>query len=182
MIATFALVAGGLLALFLIYVATRNGRFRYERSGLIQAPPEKIFPYISNLKLGSQWSPYERKDPKMKKSFSGPEDQPGGRMDFDGNKDVGSGSIQILKVIPNERVELRLQMLRPFKADNLVEYTLKTEMNGTRFTWAMSGEGGFFGKLIVVMIDCEKMVADEFSRGIENLKELIEKDRPNEPV
>ena len=165
-----------LAVVFFIYVATRDGKFRYERSGVIKATPETIFPYISNLKLGGQWSPYEKKDPNMKKVFSGPEDQPGGKMEFEGNKDVGSGSIQLLKVIPNQRVDLHLQMIKPFKADNLVEYTLTPEAEGsTRFTWTMSGDGGFMGKLVVVMIDCEKMVADEFTRGIENLKNLIEK-------
>jgi uncharacterized protein YndB with AHSA1/START domain len=165
-----------LASLFFIFVATRDGKFRYERSGVINAPPETIFPYISNLKLGSQWSPYEKKDPNMKKSFSGPEDQPGGKMEFDGNRDTGSGSIEILKIVPNQQVDLQLKMIKPFKADNLVEYRLTPEAaGGTRFTWTMSGNGGFMGKLVVVMIDCEKMVADEFTRGIENLKTLIEK-------
>lgn len=174
MIATFVLVAGGLLALFLLYVATRKGDFRYERSGLIQAPPEKIFPYLSNLKKGVLWSPYERKDPQLKKSFHGPEDQPGGRMDFSGHRDVGSGQIRILNIKPNEGVDLHLSMVKPIKAEHLIEYRLSPEAGGTRMTWITSGRGGFFGKLMVVMIDCEKMVGDDMSQGIENLKALIE--------
>ncbi|MFN7729936.1 MAG: SRPBCC family protein [Bdellovibrio sp.] len=165
-----------LTILFFVFVATRNGKFRYERSGVINAAPEAIFPYISNLKLGGQWSPSEIKDPNMKKVFSGPADQAGGKMAFEGNRDAGSGSVEILKVVKNQRVDLSLKMIKPFKADNLVEYTLMpVASGGTRLTWTMSGEGGFMGKLVVVMIDWEKVVGDEFVRGIENLKVLIEK-------
>lgn len=159
---------------FIVYVATRDGRFRYERSGVILASPEKIYPYLSHLKLGAQWSPYERKDPKLKTKIIGPEDQVGGVMEFDGNRDVGSGKIEILRLVPNREVDLRLIMVKPFPADNLVEYRLTAESSGTRFTWTMSGNAGFFGKLAVVMIDCEKMVGDQFLEGIENLKLIVE--------
>jgi len=166
------------LVLFLGYVSTRTSLFRYERSGVIQASPETIFPYISNFRLGEHWSPYEKKDPAMKKTFIGPDAQVGSVMEFDGNAAAGSGKIELLMLVPNERVQMKLFMTKPITAENLVEYTLTPEAGGgTRFTWTMSGDGGFMGKLVATLIDCEKLVADDFTVGINNLKELIEKQK-----
>jgi hypothetical protein len=125
--------------------------------------------------MGSLWSPYEKVDPNMKKTFSGTDGQVGAVMEFEGNKDAGSGKLEILKIVPNELVEIKLTMLKPFFAENIVQYKLTPENGGTRFSWSMSGDGGFMGKLISVFIDCEKMVGGQFSSGIENLKTLIER-------
>jgi uncharacterized protein YndB with AHSA1/START domain len=175
----YLLIALAGLGLFLGYVSTRNSEFRYERSGLIQAPPAQIFPYLSNFKKGSEWSPYDRRDPNTKRNFKGTEGEVGSVMEFDGNSDAGTGSLEILKVIPNQQVEVKLVMTRPIPASNLITYTLTPEGDQTRFSWAMSGDGGFMGKLMGVFIDCEKMVAGDFEVGIKTLKDLIEKQPPS---
>jgi hypothetical protein len=162
------------LTLFLGFVSTRDGKFRYEKSGVIQASADKIFPYISNFKMGGLWSPYEKIDPNMKKTFKGPDAQVGSIMEFEGNSDAGSGSLEILKIVPNELVEIKLTMTKPFSAENIIQYQLASEGSGTRFTWSMSGDGGFMGKLISVFINCEKMVTAQFSTGIANLKTVVE--------
>ncbi|OFZ28811.1 MAG: hypothetical protein A2622_04045 [Bdellovibrionales bacterium RIFCSPHIGHO2_01_FULL_40_29] len=162
------------IALFFGFVATRQGKFNYERSGLIEAPADKIFPYISQFSMGGQWSPYEKIDPNMKKTFSGADGQPGSMMVFEGNSQAGSGQLELIKLIPNELVEIKLTMTKPIRAENLVIYKLTPEGNGTRFSWSMSGDGGFFGKLLNVFIDCENMVAGSFTEGIANLKTLVE--------
>lgn len=173
----FKFVALGVLAvlvLFCIFITTREGKFRYERSDVIKAPPEKIFPYLIDFKKGGEWSPYEKIDPNMKKTFSGPEMQVGSIMEFEGNRDAGSGKLEILKIVPNELVEIRLTMIKPFEGVNIVEYKLTPEADGTRFSWVMSGDGGFVSKLLNFFVDCEKMVADQFTVGINNLKAIIE--------
>ena len=166
----FVVVVG----LFLVYVSTRDSKFHYERSGLIGASAEQIFPYVSNFKLGGQWSPYEKKDLNMKKTFSGVDGAVGSVMEFEGNSDVGSGKLELLKVVPNELVQIQLTMLKPFHGENLVEYKMTPEAGGTRFTWSMSGDGGFLTKLMTLLIDCEKMVAGDFEVGIANLKSVVE--------
>lgn len=162
------------LILFLGFVSTRESKFHYERSGLINAPAEKIFPYLSTFKLGSEWSPYEKIDPNMKKNIVGTDGQVGTVMNFDGNSEAGSGSLEFLKIVPNDSVQIKLVMTKPLPADNLIEYKLTPEGSGTRFTWSMSGDGGFVGKLMTLLIDCEKMVGDQFNQGIANLKTLVE--------
>ncbi len=163
-----------IILIFLGYVSTREGKFRYEYSEVIHAPADKVFEMMSDFKKGSLWSPFERVDPTMKKTYLGTDGQVGSVLEFDGNKEAGSGKLEMLKLVPNEAVDIRLIMTKPFKADNLIEYRLKPEGDGTRFTWSLSGDGGFPNKLITLFIDCEKMVVDQFKKGIANLKPLVE--------
>lgn len=174
MLVKILIAVGILLVVFLGFVSTREGKFDYKVSDTIQAPAEKIFPYLSDLKLGGQWSPYERMDPNMKKEFQGPSNQVGGKMIFDGNKDAGSGSLEILQIVPNEYVQLKLIMTKPFHAENIIQYRLIPQADVTTFTWSMSGDGGFMGKLINIFIDCEKMIQGQFRQGIANLKTVVE--------
>lgn len=171
------LIVFAVLALFLGYVATREGKFHYERSGFINASPATVHPYISQLKLGNEWSPFMKKDPNVKTTYSGTDGTVGAAMEFDGSNEVGAGRIEILSISP-ETVELRLTMTKPIVAENKVIYKLMAVEQGTVFTWAMEGDGGFIGKLMSVFIDCEKMIGDEFSAGISNLKTIIEQKNP----
>jgi hypothetical protein len=47
-----ALVA--IVAVFLIYASTKESQFRYERSGVINASADQIYPYISDLHKGNE--------------------------------------------------------------------------------------------------------------------------------
>jgi hypothetical protein len=170
----FVVVLVVLLIAFLGYVSTRPGQFHYERNGVINASADKIFPYLSSFKEGAAWSPYEKKDLQMKKIFTGTDGQVGATMAFEGNKEVGSGKLEMLKIVPNEVVEIRLTMLEPVRGESLVQYKLTPVDGGTQFSYSMSGESGFLGKLMSTVIDCEKMVGDDFSIGIANLKTLVE--------
>jgi|GEM_PF-347179 DNA gyrase inhibitor len=174
MLKIVGIVVAVLIIAFIGYVLTRSPHFRYERSTVFKAPPEKIFPYLSQFKLGSEWSPFEKVDPNMKKEIIGTDGTVGAKMNWEGNKDAGSGQLEFLKIQPNEFVEMRLQMIKPFPAENLVRYELKKEGDGTKFTWIMSGENGFFGKLMTVMIDCEAMIGGQFEKGFENLKPIVD--------
>ena len=163
-----------LILLILGIASTKESKFQYERSGIIHASKEKIFPYLSQFKLGSLWSPYEKVDLKMSKKYSEKDGIVGSTMEFSGNSDVGTGKLEILKLIPNEFVEIKLTMTKPFNAENIIQYKLTTAPEGTIFNWSMSGDGGFLGKVITIFINCEKMVGDQFNSGITNLKQIIE--------
>ncbi len=114
----------------------------------------------------------------MKKTFNGNGHTPGSTYKFEGNSQVGSGELALLSATPSENVKIKLTMLTPFKAENEIEYRLVPEADGTRFHWIMSGDGGFLGKLVTTLIDCEKLATADWDRGIENLKRLVEKPAP----
>ena len=73
MLAYILLAVVVLVAAVLIYAATRPDVFRVERTASIKAPPEKLFAMINDYRNWPSWSPYERLDPAMQRTLSGPE-------------------------------------------------------------------------------------------------------------
>lgn len=170
------LVLLGILAIVIVFVgfiATRPAHFSFTESTLIKATPEKIYPYISQLKLGGQWLPYEKRDPSQKQAFSGNDGAPGSKMVFDG-KQSGTGSVEILSLVPNQEVKIQLLMNRPMKADNLITYKLEPVGAETRFTWSMEGENGYLGKLFSFIMSCTGMMTKDMNEGFDNLRKIVE--------
>ncbi|WP_413558958.1 SRPBCC family protein [Bdellovibrio sp. HCB209] len=171
-----------LVVVFLGYVATRPSAFRYENSTVINAPADKIFPYLSNFKLGGQWNPFEQADPNMKKTFTGEDGKVGSVFEFEGNSDAGSGKLEMLQVIPNEFAQMKLTMTKPIAGEQMIDYRLTPEGQGTRFTWTMHGDGGFISKLMTVLIDCQKMFSNMMGKGFDSLKKVVETPEGSAPV
>ena len=120
-LAIIAVVIAGIL----IFAATKPDVFRVQRSATIAAPADKIFPHLLDFQRWPSWSPYEKKDPDMKRTFSGPATGPGAIYEWDGDKNVGMGRIEITEAMPNARLAFNLDMLKPFEAHNKGEFTLQ---------------------------------------------------------
>ena len=135
---------------------------------------EKVFPLIDDLRRHLEWSPFE-KDPQMKRKLSGAEVGKGSVYEWNGNRQVGAGRIEITDSKPNERVAMKLDMYKPFQAHNLVEFTLSPHSGGTNVTWAMEGPQPFMAKLVGIFMDCDKMVGKEFETGLAKLKDITER-------
>ncbi len=87
-----------LLAAILLFAATKPDTFRIQRSLVIQAPPEKIFPLINDLHNWPQWAPQDREDSTMKRTFSGAESGVGAMSDWSGTGQTGAGHMAITAV------------------------------------------------------------------------------------
>ena len=108
----------------LVYAATRPDVFQVRRTATIQAPPEKIFPLINDFKSWTAWSPYEKKDPAMKRTYGATTAGKGATYAWDGDKNVGSGSMEIMDAPAPSRVTIKLDFKRPFEAHNVADFTL----------------------------------------------------------
>lgn len=166
-----AVVVAGVL----LFAANKPDSFRVERRASIQATPEKIFSLINDLRAFNTWNPFEKKDPNLKGRYSGPSSGRGAAYAFDGNKDVGKGSIEIMESSPPSKVTMRLAMVEPFEVQNTVEFTLVPNGGTTHVTWAMQGPAPFIAKVIHVFIDMDKMVGRDFEAGLANLKTIAER-------
>jgi uncharacterized protein YndB with AHSA1/START domain len=179
MIKTIALIVVGLLAVViavvLILALTKPDTFRVERTTSIKAPPEKIFPLLNDFQSWSAWSPYEKKDPAMKRTFSGPPSGKGAIYEWDGDKSVGQGRMEIMRSTPPSNVTLDLDFVKPFEAHNTVVFTLAPQGDSTTVTWAMQGPANFISKVMQVFINMDKMVGTDFEAGLANLKALAGK-------
>jgi len=175
MIKAIAIIVVVLLAGVLIFAATKPDTFRVQRAISIKAPPEKIFPFLNDLHHFGAWSPYEKKDPAMKRIFSGPASGKGAVYEWDGDKNVGKGRMEISDTAPPSNVTIKLDFVKPFEAHNIVVFTLEPKGDSTGVTWAMQGPVPYVAKIVHVFLDMDSMVGKDFESGLANLKAISEK-------
>ncbi len=169
-----AVIAVAVIAL-LIYASTRPDSFRVQRSITIRAPAERIFPEVNDLRVQQSWSPWEAKDPAMKRSYSGEQSGKGAKYEWQGNKQVGEGRMEIVESTPPTKVLMKLDFIKPFPANNMAEFTLEPKGDTTVVTWAIYGPSPFMSKLMGVFMNIDTMIGKEFDTGLANLKARMEK-------
>jgi hypothetical protein len=162
------------LAGVLIFAATKPDVFRVTRSASIKAPPEKIQAQLADFHGWQAWSPWEKMDPAMKRSFGGAEKGKGATYAWEGNDKVGQGRMEITESTP-QKVALDLDFVKPFGAHNQVSFTLAPRDEATEVTWSMVGPVPYFAKIIHVFVDMDRMVGSQFESGLANLKAVTEK-------
>ena len=159
----------------LVFAATKPDTFRLQRSASINAPPDKIFPIISDFRNWGLWSPWEKMDPELKRTYSGAPSGKGAVYAWEGNSKVGQGRMEITEASPSSKVMLNLDFVRPFEAHNVVEFTLEPAGSTTNVTWTMRGEQPYIAKVISVVVDMDKMVGKDFEKGLADLKAAAER-------
>ena len=169
-----ALIVVGLAAL-LAFAATRPDRFRVERTMTIKAPREEIFALIDDFHRWGSWSPWAHKDPTMKMTYGGAPSGTGAVFEWDGNRSVGKGRMEIAQASPPSAVTIKLDFAMPFEANNIAEFTLAATGGGTDVTWAMHGPSPFVAKVMGLFVSMDRMVGKDFEAGLANLKAVAEK-------
>ena len=149
--------------------------FVVERTEMIEAKPEKVFPHVGNLKKWNEWSPWAKLDPDMETTYEGEEGAVGSSYRWVGNRKVGEGQMTLKEVVESERVAIDLKFLKPFKSQNLTELELTPSDDATKVTWRMTGPQTFMTKVMgFIGKDMDKMVGPDFEKGLGNLKKLVE--------
>ena len=163
------------IAAILILAAAKPSTFRVVCAISIKAPPTRIFPAINDFRKWTAWSPYENKDPGMKRTISDPASGKGATYAWAGNKNIGIGSMEITESLSPSRVALKLDFTKPFEAHNLVVFALEPQGDSTLVTWAMQGPVPYIAKIAHVVFNMDKMVGKDFEIGLANLKALAER-------
>lgn len=162
----------GLLVLLvglLAFIATRPDTFRVERSAQISAPPEVAFGLINDFHYWNDWSPWDKLDPNLKRTFDGPTKGTGAVYSWVGNDDVGEGRMTIEDSKPSESVVIKLEFIKPFPATSQTVFTLVPSEGGTRVTWSMEGKNNFIAKAFTLLMDMDSMVGKDFEKGLASL-------------
>lgn len=175
MFKTISIVVVVLLAAVLLFAATRPDTFRVQRTTSIKAPPEKIFVLINDFQRWGAWSPYEKLDPAMKRTFSGTASGKGAAYAWEGQGKVGAGRMEILDAPAPSRVTIQLDFIKPFEGHNIAEFTLDGKGDATNVTWAMHGPAPYMSKLMGVFLNLDSMIGKDFEAGLANLKTIAEK-------
>lgn len=163
-----------LLLVLLVLAATRPAAFRIQRSIRVQAPAERIYPWLVDFQRWLEWSPYEKVDPAMRRTFGGADRGVGSSYAWDSDSKVGAGRMQILEASAPAFLRIELQFLRPFRATHVAEFSLERAADGTQVTWAMIGRNPFFFRLIGLFCNMDAMVGKDFEAGLADLKRIAE--------
>src|SRR5437016_8088842 len=169
-IVTIAVLLAIAIAAVLILAAAKPDTLRVQRSVSIKAPAERIFPLISDFHQWVTWSPYEQKDPAMKRTYSGAERGKGAAYAWDGDKNVGSGRMEILDVSAPSKIVIKLDFFKPFEGHNTAEFTMLPQGDGTHVTWVMHGPANFMSRLIQVFMNLR---SEEHTSELQSLTNLV---------
>jgi uncharacterized protein YndB with AHSA1/START domain len=173
----FVEIALGVLAvsaLLLILIAARPANFRVERSAVIDAPSEAVFALLNDFHQWGKWSPYEKRDPNMKRTYHGPPAGAGSVYAWAGNAQIGEGRMTITESTPRERIAIRIEFFKPWKATNAVEFALTPIGNGVSIRWAMTGQKNFMCKAFSLFMSMDRMIGDDYEKGLAELKRQAE--------
>ena len=174
-VAVIAVVLAIAIAIVLFLASTKPDTFSVQRAAAMKAPPETIFALINDFHQWGKWSPWEHKDPAMQRTFSGAQSGKGSVYAWDGNKNVGSGRMEILEASAPSKIVIKLDFFKPFEGHNTAEFTMLPQGDGTNLTWAMHGPPPFMSKVMQVFINMDNMIGKDFAIGLANLKRLTEK-------
>jgi hypothetical protein len=175
MLKIIALVIVAAIAGILIFAATKPDTFGVQRATSIKAPPDRIFPLINDFKRWDAWSPWEKKDPAMKRTWGATTSGKGAHYAWDGNGEVGQGSMDITESVPFSKIALKLDFVKPFEGHNTVEFTLEPKGDMTKVTWAMRGPANFMSKVMQVFVSMDSMIGKDFETGLASMKAAAEK-------
>ena len=164
-----------IIAAVLIYAATRPNDFVVSRSASIKAPAEAIFPLINDFRRWPEWSPFEKLDPAMRRTLSGADSGIGAAYAWEGNSKAGKGRMEITASVPFSQVSLKLDFEKPFRANNIVDFSLSPSGDATTVTWAMRGARPFIAKLMGLFMDFDNLIGKDFEAGLDNLRRLAER-------
>jgi hypothetical protein len=171
-------IAAG-IACLLVVALFRPDQFTVQRTVSIKAPPEKIFPFIDDFRQWPVWSPFENIDPDMKRTYGPKTAGEGATYAWNGNKNIGSGSMEILSAPAPRQVTIKLDFTRPFEAHNIAEFTLApagdTTNVTTNVTWAMRGPVPYFFRILHMVMNMDRMVGGQFEKGLSDLKAAAER-------
>ena len=163
------------LVVFVVLVAMQPGEFRVARSTTIAASPSVAFAQVNDLHAFNQWNPWTRKDLAMKQSYEGPRAGPGAVYRWEGNAEVGAGSMTITETRPSELVRMRLEFHKPLRAINAVDFTFEPVGDRTAVTWSMAGTNNLTAKAMHLFMDMDAMVGSDFEKGLADMKALAER-------
>ena len=175
MFKAIVLILLAIIAVIFGAALTKPDTFSLSRSIAIKAPPEKIYGLINDFHNWSAWSPWEKLDPNMQRTFTGAPAGKGAQYAWTGNKEVGSGRMEITDTTAPAKIVIKLDFIAPFEASNVTEFQLTPQGDTTTVNWTMSGPLPFVSKLMTVFVSMDSMVGKDFEKGLANLKAAAEK-------
>ena len=164
-----------ILAVIAGLAAMQPNTFTVTRSITIKAPPEKIIPLVNDFHNWQSWSPWEKLDPNMQRTFSGAASGTGAVYAWQGNSDVGKGRMEITGQELPFKVTVKLDFIEPIASNNITDFALVPKGELTTVNWTMNGPMMFITKIMCVFTSMDKMIGKDFEKGLAQMKAVAEK-------
>ena len=174
MLKKILLILAAIIAIILVAAVFQPAEFRVIRSATIAAPAATVFAEINDFHRWQAWSPWEKLDPAMKRTFEGPASGVGASYGWEGNSDVGAGRMTITESKPAELIRIKLEFLKPMPGECPTEFAFRSEGGATTVTWTMTGANSYLAKIMCLFMSMDKMIGGDFEKGLGTLKQLAE--------
>jgi len=155
-------------------ITLQPARYRVSRSTTIAAPAPVVFAQVNDFHKWSAWSPWEKIDPAMKRTYEGPPAGVGASYAWVGSREVGEGRMTIVESHPSDLIRVKLEFVKPFAGTSVAEFTFKPEGDRTVVTWSMTGDKNFIAKAIHLVMSMDRMIGDQFDKGLAAMKTVAE--------
>ncbi|QJR79492.1 SRPBCC family protein [Alteromonas pelagimontana] len=162
----------GLFVIFLVIGLMLPTQYEVQRSIIIDAEPEAIYPNVVNLRAWPQWGVWFIRDPNMQITYSGP-DRAIGMQSTWLSEVQGNGEVEIVQLEHNKRVVYQLRFVKK-NIGSTGQVTLELKPEGTRVTWTDSGKvsDNPMDRYAALMMD--DILGPDIEMGLENLKTVVE--------
>ena len=173
-IITILLKIAGIIALLLIIALFTKKKYYVQREIIINAPLQKVFGYIKQLKNWDNFNKWAMADPDMKREFKGTDGTVGFIYAWNGNKKAGEGEQEIKNLVDGKTIETEIRFVRPMVSIAYANMSTESQSETqTKVTWSNAGKMPFPMNIMVTMV--EKMLAKDMDTSLLNLKNLFEK-------
>jgi len=167
----------GILVLGLLIIAAFVKKdYVVERSIVVKSTNEDTFNFIRLLKNQDRFNKWSNLDPHMIKETIGTDGTVGFVSKWESNhKQVGHGEQEIKGIVEGERIESELRFIKPFSGVAQAYLTTQpTSENETLVTWGFTSTMKYPMNILLVFMNMEKMLGNDFEFGLSNLKKILE--------
>ena len=168
------------IALVFAVIASRPDTYKVERTATVDAPADVVYGLVADFHGWAAWSPWEALDPGMKKIYEG--SGKGATYHWVGNKDVGEGQMAIVDIKPNERIDIKLDFIKPFESSSQTLFSFQAAGDKTTVSWVMTGSANFLTKAMCLIKNMDEMVGPDFEKGLAKLKSASEAEQQKRVV
>jgi hypothetical protein len=155
-------------------IALQPAGYRVSRSATIAAPAPMVFAQVNDFHRWTAWSPWEKIDPAMKRTYEGPPAGVGASYTWVGSGEVGEGRMTIVESRPSDLIQVKLEFVKPFAGTSVAEFSFKPDGERTLVTWSMTGDKNFIAKAIHLVMSMDRMIGDQFDKGLAAMKTVAE--------
>lgn len=171
---TILVVIGSIIALILIIALFTKKGYKTHREMIIQAPLQKVFDYIKQIKNQDNYNKWIMMDPGMKRDFKGTDGTVGFIYGWNGNKEAGEGEQEIKAITEGKNIEMEIRFVRPFAGIAQAEMTTEAiQDNKTKVTWSTASTMKYPLNIMLPMIT--KMLEKDMGTSLTTLKNILEK-------